>query len=317
MKKIRIMLAALIIACPQIWGQVAVTGVVETAPGSLTFDPAGLIAAIDQVYNGFEQLATTYTTIENQIRQINDAAARVRGIEWDKFSFDGDWDIRNDIYNNNKVIDRYMSQLRQVYNAIYEADIQCGDKRYSLADICGVGQEGTNFLTATKGYLQYFGDNFIGVAEATVGKMDRTQKIALWNKYGISPENYVMIAESTNMLKDKAGKAIARGQESAKKAQQEAHTARTNLIQQGIAATTDDDGNPTAVALLDGQTKMLGVMSEQMGELKNAVDDAAAVVAAGLIAEENAKQAKIESEAKAKQQEKEIDSTVPAGFYKE
>lgn len=60
----------------------------------------------------------TITQIENQYQQIQQAVERAKSIDWDNIRFDGDFDIRNDIKDANKRVNKLLNQTRQIKNTL-------------------------------------------------------------------------------------------------------------------------------------------------------------------------------------------------------
>ena len=119
------------------------------ATGYPVFDISGWLTAIDQLYSQYDMVMNTITTIENQYQQIQQAVERAKSIDWENIRFDGDFDIRNDIRDANKRVNALLTQSRRIKETLTVQSIDCGNgNRYSLADLCGMGESGKNFFTA-------------------------------------------------------------------------------------------------------------------------------------------------------------------------
>lgn len=83
-----------------------------SATGYPVFDISGWLTAIDQLYEQYDMVMNTITQIENQYQQIQQAVERAKTIDWENISFDGDFDIRNDIRDANKRVNKLLNQAR-------------------------------------------------------------------------------------------------------------------------------------------------------------------------------------------------------------
>ena len=85
-----------------------------SATGYPVFDISGWLTAIDQLYQQYDMVMNTITQIENQYQQIQQAVERAKSIDWDNIRFDGDFDIRNDIKDATKRVNKLLTQARNM-----------------------------------------------------------------------------------------------------------------------------------------------------------------------------------------------------------
>lgn len=85
-----------------------------SSTGYPVFDVSGWLAAIDQVYQGYDMVMNTITQIENQYSMIQQQVERAKSIDWDNISFDGDFDIRNDIKDATKRGNKLLTSARNI-----------------------------------------------------------------------------------------------------------------------------------------------------------------------------------------------------------
>ena len=148
-----------------------------SATGYPVFDISGWLTAIDQLYQQYDMVMNTITQIENQYQQIQQAVERAKSIDWENISFDGDWDIRNDIKDANKRVNSLLNQARQIQNTLTTPSIDCGNGRYSLADLCGMGSPDHNFFSACKDIGTYMTDSMKYSISAIEGSLTEKQKM--------------------------------------------------------------------------------------------------------------------------------------------
>ena len=201
-----------------------------SATGYPVFDISGWLTAIDQLYQQYDMVMNTITQIENQYQQIQQAVERAKSIDWDNIRFDGDFDIRNDIKDANKRVNKLLNQTRQIKNTLTSPNIDCGNGRYSLADLCGMGSPDHNFFSACKDVEAYMTDSMKFSIDAIEGNLTEKQKMMIWRKYGISPKNYLFVQQSVAQVKTQASKLMAKATDEAVQLQREDRIAKTNAI---------------------------------------------------------------------------------------
>lgn len=287
-----------------------------SATGYPVFDISGWLTAIDQLYSQYDMVMNTITQIENQYQQIQQAVERAKSIDWDNIRFDGDFDIRNDIKDANKRVNRLLNQARQIQNTLTSPTIDCGNGRYSLADLCGMGSPDHNFFTACTDVKNYMTDSMKFSIEAIEGNLTNKQKMTIWNKYGISPRNYLFVQQSVAQVKTQASKVMAKATSEAVQLQREDKIAKTNAIIQAAYAQTDSNGNMTEAAANEASLHLSQQVVDGLMTLEEAMNEMASLSAARMINEENEKQAEAsEMEAEQKKQEA-FDYKVPDAFRK-
>ena len=179
------------------------------ATGYPVFDVSGWLAAIDQIYKQYEMVMNTVTQIENQYNMIKQQVERAKAIDWSNITFDGDFDIRNDIRDATKRVNRLLTSARNIKQLMTRPSITCGNVRYSIADLVGAGttnnddlwENDKNLLTACKDYSYYMEQSMNTVVEGLTEGLTPEQKKAIWVKYGISPRNYAFVQQSVNAVK--------------------------------------------------------------------------------------------------------------------
>lgn len=264
------------------------------ATGYPVFDISDWLTAIDQLYQQYDMVMNTIAQIENQYQQIQQAVERAKSIDWDNIRFDGDFDIRNDIKDANKRVNKLLNQTRQIKNnTLTSPNIDCGNGLYSLADLCGMGSPDHNFFSACKDVEVYMTDSMKFSIDAIEGNLTEKQKMMIWRKYGISPKNYLFVQQSVAQVKTQASKLMAKATDEAVQLQREDRITKTNAIIQAAYAQTDSDGNKTQGAANEANLYLSQQVVDGLMSLEEAIDQMASLSAARMINEENEKQQRL------------------------
>ena len=295
-------------------GTVAVSSV--SATGYPVFDISGWLTAIDQLYEQYDMVMNTITQIENQYQQIQQAVERAKAIDWENISFDGDFDIRNDIKDANKRVNKLLNQARTIKNTLTTPSIDCGYGRYSLADLCGMGSADHNFFTACQDVENYMTDSMDYAVNAIEGNLTNKQKMMIWRKYGISPKNYLFVQQSVSQVKTQASKVMSKATDEAVQLQREEKISKTNAVLQAAYSQTDSDGNMTEAAANEASLYLSQQMIDELMSLEEGINEMASLSASRMISEENEKQAEADEMAKEQQRQEAFDYKVPDSFLK-
>lgn len=287
-----------------------------SATGYPVFDISGWLTAIDQLYQQYDMVMNTITQIENQYQQIQQAVERAKAIDWENISFDGDFDIRNDIRDANKRVNKLLNQARTIKNTLTSPTIDCGNGRYSLADLCGMGSPDHNFFSACMDMESYMTDSMAFAVDAMNGGLTDKQRMLIWRKYGISPKNYLFVQQSVAQVQTQASKVIAKATDEAVQLQREDKIAKTNAILQAAYSQTDSEGNMTEAAANEASLYLSQQVVDGLMSLEEAINDMASLSASKMINEENAKQAEADEMAAEQQRQEAFDNRVPDSFRK-
>lgn len=295
-------------------GALAVSSV--SATGYPVFDISGWLTAIDQLYEQYDMVMNTITQIENQYQQIQQAVERAKSIDWENISFDGDFDIRNDIRDANKRVNKLLNQARTIKNTLTTPSIECGKGRYSLADLCGMGDPDHNFYSACTDVENYMTDSMKYAVSAMEGDLTQKQKMTIWRKYGISPQNYLFVQQSVANVKEQSAKLISKATDEAVQLQREEKISKTNAILQAAYSQTDSEGNMTETAANEADLYLSQQMIDELMELNEGINDMASLSASRMINEENEKQAEADEMAKEQRRQEAFDYKIPDSFRK-
>lgn len=274
------------------------------------------LTAIDTLYSNYDMVMNTITQIENQYRTIQQAVERAKSIDWDNIHFDGDFDIRNDIRDANMRVNKLLTQARTIKSALNTNIIRAPGSNisYSLADLCGAGDENKDLFTAAADIGGYMTDNMRAAADAAVKDISPEQGAAIMAKYGISPRNYWYALRTENQLKTAVGNAIAAATETAQQMEIEDADSKTNAIVNAALETLDSDGNPTEGALSMASMMLLRNLSSQLSDLKLAFREGIGLSSKKMLAEMNEKEARAATELEATKMQEYTNNRAPASF---
>ena len=293
-------------------GAVAISNL--SATGYPVFDISGWLTAIDQLYTQYDMVMNTITTIENQYRQIQQAVERAKSIDWENIRFDGDFDIRNDIRDANKRINRLLNQARTIQNTLTSPSIDCGYGRFSIADLCGMNGPEHNFFAATNMMGSYMTDTMSATIKNIEEGLTQKQRISIWAKYGISPKNYLFVQQSVSKVQESAAKVMAKATDEAIQLQREEKVSKTNAILEAAYSQTDSDGNMTDTAAKEANLYLSQQMIDELIDLQESINDMASLQASRMIAEENQKQVEADELASEQRKQEAFDYKVPDAF---
>lgn len=283
-----------------------------SATGWPVFDISGWLTAIEQVYQGYDMVMNTITQIENQYNMIQQQVERAKSIDWENISFDGDFDIRNDIRDVTKRVNRALTSARNIKNLMTKPSINCGYVQYSIADLCGISpknkdnmwENDVNILTACRDYSYFMQDTMKKAVSALTDGLDDKQRQAIWKKYGISPQNYAFISQSVNSVKTQCSEVMAKATEEAKRLKLEELEMKNNtILRAALEGNLDSEGNPTAAGMAEAQLHLTDQVTQQLTELGFSLDDLCSLTASKMMDEQNKKD---EEQARTREQQ-EID----------
>lgn len=287
------------------------------AAGYPVFDVTGWLTAIDQLYTQYDMVMNTLTTIENQYLQIQMAIERAKSIDWENLSFDGDFDIRNDIRDVNKKINALLSQSRRIKETLTIQNIDCGNgNRYSIADLCGLGESGKNFYTAVIDTENFMTTNMKNTVINIENGLTQKQREAIWKKYGISPRNYIFTSQSISKLMDASSKVMAKATDEAILLKREEQIAKTNAIMQAAYSQLDSNGNMTDTASNEANLHLTQQIIDELVSIQESINDLANVTASKIIADQNKKQIEADEMRKEQIKQEAFDNRVPDSFIK-
>lgn len=272
------------------------------------------LTAIDTLYSNYDMVANTITQIENQYKTIQQAIDNAKNIDWENIKFDGDFDIRDDIKDANKRVNALLTQANTIKDTLKTTIISTDGESYSLADLCGAGDEGKSFGSCVNDVYGYMKMNMLQAAASAVGNLSEEQEKAIWAKYGISPTNYYLVAQTTKAIRDAAMTCIGTTTKEAREMVRKQKIANLDAIVQAAMQSKTEDGSIPEGALNEASLLASRMMVNECMSLREAVEDAAAQTAQKLIAEEQAKEIKASENFAEDKSETILQNNVPGSF---
>jgi hypothetical protein len=267
------------------------------ATGYPVFDISGWLAAIDQIYQAYDMVENTITQIEQQYEAIQKQVERAKSIDWDNIKFDGDFDIRNDIRDANKRVNKLLTSARNIRNLCTTPSISIGDAKYSISDLCGTSDSDRNLWTAATEYGNYMSSSMKTAMKNIVEDMSDADKKKIYAKYGISPQNYVFAQQTAEMLKKQISNRITEASEEAEQMKFEERISQRNSIIEAAYETLDQDGNMSEGAAAQAQIHMLDALCSQMDELNRSIDEGIAQTSYKMLQEQQMAEQKADEQA--------------------
>lgn len=272
------------------------------------------LTSIDQLYSSYDMVMNTITQIENQYKAIQQAIENAKGIDWDNIQFDGDFDIRNDIRDANRRVNRLLTQANRIKTTLNTTIISTDGASYSLADLCGAGDDGKSFGSCVTDVYGYMKTNMLSAATAAVGNLSEKQEKAIWAKYGISPRNYYLVAQCSKQIRDKAATCLGSVTDEARAMVREEKITRLNTIVKAAMEAKTSDGTIPEGALNEASLLASQMMVDECISLREAVENAAAATAQKLIAEEQQKEIEASERFSQEQNDKLMENNVSGSF---
>lgn len=309
MKKIVILLSMLILGISGSFAQTIMHDPINNVPIMSNW-----LTSIDELYANYDMIMNSITQIENQWKSIQQAIENAKGIDWENIQFDGDLDIRDEIKDANKRVNNLMSQAKAIKNTLNTTIIQTDGASYSLADLCGHGEDGKSFGDCVDEIYGYMKMNMLSAAASAVGNLSEEQSKAIWVKYGISPSNYYLIAQSTKLVREKALDCIASATDEARQLKQQERHTKLNTIVQAAMETKTSDGTIPQGALDEASLLATDMMITECMSLREAVENASAATAQKIIAEQQAEEVKASEKLNEEKSVTIINDNLPGGF---
>ena len=200
MRKIQCIILAILLCAMHVHAQMAV------------FDPTNWLTAISELYATYDQIMNTVQQLKTQYQQLQHAYEMAKTWDFSKVKWDGDWDFRNEISNAGAAVNRQLTQLRNLTGVLHAQNIRLGGMSYSIADLVGAGDANKNILRFVEHGAEWMSNEQMSRAvRGFTGKMTEKEKRAIWQKYGISPDNFVFVKETNKFLKKQADRVLAAG----------------------------------------------------------------------------------------------------------
>ena len=261
---------------------------------TLVFDLTSHLDAIDNFYQGYDQIMNTIKMIEQQYQQIQMAIESAKNLDWKNISWDGDLDFRNEIKNATSQVDRILKRTQKIQSIFTNKKMTCGGVSYSMMDLVGQGNENKNIFTAFKDGSNAVLASLKNAANSFSKEMTDDEKKTLWKKYGLSPQNYFYTQTLKDNMKESITKIIEEGHQEAQNLRIEEKTVRKNEI---IKSIVEGDGSEQNAIQIEQKNALLtGELIDGIGELQSSVENVAGTLAWKTRLEEQEKEIENEAE---------------------
>ena len=184
------------------------------SPIQLTFDPKNWLTAIDSLYAIYDQIKTNIEQLKLQYERLQQAAKAIQGWEFDKIKWDGDFDFRNEISDFTRSIDRQLSNIRDLQSSLTAQNISIGGQNFSIADLVGAGEKGKTIAGFAETVYKWGKEEKIEkIKKAFEEGLTDAEYMAIFNRYGLRPANYMMVKQAELQVKSQIGRVIAANSE--------------------------------------------------------------------------------------------------------
>ena len=181
---------------------------------NLVFDPKNWLVAIDNLYAIYDQIKTNVEQLKLQYEQMQRAIKTVQGWKFDEIKWDGDFDFRNEISDFTRSIDRQLSNIRDLQNSLTAQNISIGGQSFSIADLVGAGEKGKTIAGfAETAYKWGKEEKIEKIRKAFEEGLTDAEYMAIFNRYGLRPANYMMVKQAEAQVKSQIGRVIAANSE--------------------------------------------------------------------------------------------------------
>lgn len=252
-----------------------------SAQGYPVFDNMGLLAGIDRFYQGYDQLMNTITMIEQNYQQIEQAIKQAQSWSFEDLDFnDGNAlvniDIRDEIADATKQVDRQMNNIRKIRDTFEKENMTIGGLTFSMKDLAGLGDKDKTMDKIIKEAIETEKNDFKeGFKKIALGVTEEEAQ-AIWAKYGLSPQNFIMVKAVDKKMQEVSANVFAGASETVQKMQFEEISGRTNPI---VKKLLEDPDSVTEKDIQEADVLLGKLHGELLVNLQNALNQYAAYTA--------------------------------------
>ena len=240
--------------------------------GELVFDGANWLKNIEELYATYDMVTNALHQLENQYKQIQMAVDSAKGIDWSNVQWDGDFDIRDDIKNANKRVNRLLTNVRIIEESLTEPSIKIGNANFSIQDLCcASGKDGANITDAWNASKDFVSQSMRKICDTAVHNMSPEEKKAIWAKFGISPSNYKYVSITNEMFNNAAMRAIARVSDKAKTSRLEILATENSAILEKALQQSEQEGSQESIK--QAQATIMQNIGDQLSALGVTIDE--------------------------------------------
>lgn len=250
------------------------------ATGYPVFDAANWLSAIDRFYQGYDQIMNTLQMIEQNYQQIQHAIEQAKSWKFEDLDFnDGNVleniDIRDEIQDATKQVNRQLNNIRQMRDTFNNQNMTIGNKTFSMKDLAGLGDKDKTLIDIVKEGISMEVNDFKEAYKNLSKDFTDDEKKAIWSKYGLNTENFLMVKDLDKKFREQAETVMANADAKVQEIQEGTRTARMNKIINKIF----EGDELTEKELAQAEVLLQHLQGEEFAKLKNALENSFAYLA--------------------------------------
>ncbi len=250
------------------------------ATGYPVFDAANWLSAIDRFYQGYDQIMNTLQMIEQNYQQIQHAIEQAKSWKFEDLDFnDGNVleniDIRDEIQDATKQVNRQLNNIRQMRDTFNNQNMTIGNKTFSMKDLAGLGDKDKTLIDIVKEGISMEVNDFKEAYKNLSKDFTDDEKKAIWSKYGLNTENFLMVKDLDKKFREQAETVMANADAKVQAIQEGTRTARMNKIINKIF----EGDELTEKELAQAEVLLQHLQGEEFAKLKNALENSFAYLA--------------------------------------
>lgn len=255
-------------------------GIQVFAGGWPVFDAANWLSSIEKFYQGYDQIMNTLQMIEQNYQQIQMAIEQAKSWKFEDLDFnDGNFlenfDIRDEIQDATKQVNRQLNNVRKIRDTFEKENMQIGNKKFSMKDLAGLGDKDKTLINIVKDTIVMEKNDFAAACEELTKQLTDEEKMVIWQKYGLSPQNFMMVKNLDQKMQKQVTTVMANANAKVEELRWGEDAAKTNAIIQKIFQEDD----LTEKELAQSQLLLDKLNGEKLSQLQDALNNSFAWLA--------------------------------------
>lgn len=255
-------------------------GIQVFASGLPVFDAANWLSSIEEFYQGYDQIMNTLQMIEQNYQQIQMAIEQAKSWKFEDLDFnDGNFlenfDIRDEIQDATKQVNRQLNNVRKIRDTFEKENMQIGNKKFSMKDLAGLGDKDKTLIDIVKDTIVMEKNDFAAACEELTKQLTDEEKMVIWQKYGLSPQNFMMVKNLDQKMQKQVTTVMANANAKVEELRWGEDAAKTNAIIQKIFQGDD----LTEKELAQSQLLLDKLNGEKLSQLQDALNNSFAWLA--------------------------------------
>lgn len=255
-------------------------GIQVFASGLPVFDAANWLSSIEKFYQGYDQIMNTLQMIEQNYQQIQMAIEQAKSWKFEDLDFnDGNllenFDIRDEIQDATKQENRQLNNVRKIRDTFEKENMQIGNKKFSMKDLAGLGDKDKTLIDIVKDTIVMEKNDFAAACEELTKQLTDEEKMLIWQKYGLSPQNFMMVKNLDQKMQEQVTTVMANANAKVEELRWGEDAAKTNAIIQKIFQGDD----LTEKELAQSQLLLDKLNGEKLSQLQDALNNSFAWLA--------------------------------------